>query len=47
MPRVAQGDFRSRYLEKCLKGCVLFLSFKMYMYVSIQSFVHTLYLIIK
>ena len=47
MPRVARGDFGSCYLEKCFKGYVLFLFFKVYLYVSIQCFVHTPYLIIK
>lgn len=47
MPRVTQEDLGSCYLEKRLKGCVLFLFFSMYIHVSIQSFVHTLYLIIK
>lgn len=47
MPRVTQGDLGSCYLEKCLKGCVLLLFFKVHIYVSIQSFAYTLYLIIK
>lgn len=47
MPRVPQGDFGSCYPENYFKGGVLFLFFKVYIYVSIQSFVRTLYLVIK